>query len=132
MLAPANALRGTVLVAEDAADLRALSVIYLKRLGLTVIEAANGQEAVDLAIEHRPDAILMDIEMPVLDGLQAAKLLREQGYSRPILATTAHAGEPHRTLALAAGCNELLSKPISYAVLRAALDGAMSAPSIPT
>lgn len=129
LLAPANALRGTVLVAEDAADLRALSVIYLKRLGLTVIEAANGQEAVDLAIEHRPDAILMDIEMPVLDGLQAVKLLREQGYSRPILATTAHTGEPHRTLALAAGCNELLSKPISYAVLRAALDGAMSAPS---
>ena len=126
-----KALNGTVLVAEDADDLRALSVIYLKRLGLTVLEAANGREAVDSAIKNNPDAILMDLEMPVLGGLDAVKALRAQGYSRPILATTAHTGEPHRTLALAAGCNDLLSKPISYAVLRVALDGAMSARTAP-
>jgi signal transduction histidine kinase/DNA-binding NarL/FixJ family response regulator len=122
-----SALHGTILVAEDADDLRALSVLYLKRLGLTVLEAANGREAVELALKGAPDAILMDLEMPIMGGLEAVKNLRERGYSRPILATTAHAGEPHRTLALAAGCNDLLSKPISYAVLRAALDGAMSA-----
>lgn len=122
-----SALHGTVLVAEDADDLRALSVLYLKRLGLTVLEAANGRDAVELALKGAPDAILMDLEMPIMGGLEAVKNLRKRGYSRPILATTAHAGEPHRTLALAAGCNDLLSKPISYAVLRAALDGAMGA-----
>ena len=62
-----------------------------------------------------------------MSGLDAVKHLRELGFSRPILATTAHSGEPHRTHALAAGCNDMLSKPISFAVLRAALDGAMGA-----
>ena len=122
-----HALHGTVLVAEDADDLRALCVFHLKRLGLTVLEATNGREAVDTALAAHPDAILMDLEMPVMNGLDAVKQLRELGFSRPILATTAHAGEPHRTLALAAGCNDLLSKPISSAVLRAALDGAIGA-----
>jgi signal transduction histidine kinase/AmiR/NasT family two-component response regulator len=124
---PVHALHGTVLVAEDASDLRALAVMHLKRLGLTVLQAANGREAVDAALAGQPDAILMDLEMPVMSGLDAVKHLRELGFSRPILATTAHAGEPHRTLALAAGCNDMLSKPISFAILRAALDGAMGA-----
>ena len=124
---PVHALHGTVLVAEDAGDLRALAVMHLRRLGLTVLEATNGREAVDAAMAGQPDAILMDLEMPVMNGLDAVKHLRELGFSRPILATTAHAGEPHRTLALAAGCNDMLSKPISFAVLRAALDGAMGA-----
>ena len=122
-----HALHGTVLVAEDADDLRALCVFHLKRLGLTVLEATNGREAVDTALAAHPDAILMDLEMPVMNGLDAVKKLRALGFSRPILATTAHAGEPHRTLALAAGCNDMLSKPISFAVLRAALDGAIGA-----
>ena len=116
-----------LMVAEDADDLRARSVMHLRRLGLTVLEAVNGREAVDCAIESQPDAILMDLEMPVMSGLDAVRHLRELGFSRPILATTAHAGEPYRTLALAAGCNDMLSKPISFAVLRAALDGAMAA-----
>ena len=122
-----RALYGTVLVAEDSPDLRALSVMHLKRPGLTVLEAVNGREAVDLALSGQPDAILMDLEMPVMSGLEAVKHLREVGFSRPILATTAHTGEPHLTLALAAGCNDMLSKPISFAILRAALDGAMGA-----
>ena len=120
-----QALYGTVLVAEDADDLRALAVMHLRRLGLTVLEAVNGREAIDQALAHQPDAILMDIEMPLMGGLDAVRHLRELGFSRPILATTAHAGEPHRTLALAAGCNDMLSKPISFAVLRTALDGAI-------
>ena len=122
-----HALHGTVLVAEDASDLRALAVMHLKRLGLTVLQAANGREAIDVALAGQPDAILMDLEMPVMNGLDAVKHLRELGFSSPILATTAHSGEPHRTHALAAGCNDMLSKPISFAVLRAALDGAMGA-----
>ena len=122
-----KSLRGTVLVAEDANDLRALAVVYLKRLGLTVLEAVNGQEAVVMAMRDNPSAILMDLEMPILHGLDAVKTLRSLGFSRPILAMTAHTGEPHRTQALAAGCNDIISKPVSYAALRATLDGALSA-----
>ncbi|MBK9626082.1 MAG: CHASE2 domain-containing protein [Rhodocyclaceae bacterium] len=120
-------LRGTVLVADDADELRALSVFYLKKLGLIALEATNGQEAVEIALRENPDAILMDIEMPVMRGLEAASLLRERGYARPILALSAHSGGDERVRCLAAGCNDLLSKPVSRTRLREALDGAMSA-----
>ncbi len=120
-------LHGTVLLAEDTPDLRSLAVMYLKRLGLDVIEAVNGQEAVDLALLHRPDAILMDLEMPVLHGLEAVKQLRGRGFGGPILAMTAHTGDDQRALALAAGCNDMLSKPVSRTGLRTALDGVLSA-----
>lgn len=125
--APADLLHGTVLVAEDTDDLRTLAVMYLKRLGLTVLEAVNGQAAVDIAMRDHPDAILMDLEMPVLHGLEAVKQLRARGYSRPILAMTAHSTADDRERCLAAGCNDMLSKPVSRAGLRAALDGALSA-----
>ena len=120
-------MNGVVMIAEDADDLRGLAVIYLKRFGLSVLQAKNGREAVDLALEHVPDVVLMDMEMPVLHGLEAVRELRGAGFGRPILAMTAHGGEPHRTLALAAGCNDVLPKPVSQAVLRAALDSALSA-----
>lgn len=120
-------MNGVVLIAEDADDLRGLAVIYLKRFGLSVLQAKNGHEAVDLALQHAPDVILMDMEMPVLHGLEAVRELRAAGFGRPILAMTAHGGEPHRTLALAAGCNDVLPKPVSQAVLRAALENALSA-----
>ena len=116
-------LRGTVLVADDADELRALSVFYLKKLGLIALEATNGQEAVEIALRENPDAILMDIEMPVMRGLEAASLLRERGYARPILALSAHSGGDERVRCLAAGCNDLLSKPVSRTRLREALDG---------
>ena len=119
-------MNGTVLIADDADDLRGLAVIYLKRFGLTAIQARNGREAVDLAARHAPDVILMDMEMPVLHGLDAVKELRNAGYGRQVLAMTANGGEPHRTLALAAGCNDVLVKPVSQAKLRAALDSALS------
>jgi signal transduction histidine kinase/ActR/RegA family two-component response regulator len=122
----AGALRGTVLVADDAPDLRALTVLHLKRLGLTVLQAQDGQQAVDIALQALPNAILMDMEMPLLHGLEAVKILRAKGFSAPILAMTAHAGEPHRTLALAAGCNDVLAKPVKFSVLRAVLDGALA------
>jgi signal transduction histidine kinase/ActR/RegA family two-component response regulator len=122
---PVQGMHGVVLVVEDANDLRRLVGIYLKRLGLTVLEAVDGAQAVDLALRERPDAILMDMEIPVMHGLDAVKALRAQGFSRPILAMTAHLGEEQRTLALAAGCNDLLTKPVSFTTLQLALDGAL-------
>lgn len=122
-----DALHGTVLLAEDSADVRALMLIYLKRLGVTVVEAVNGREAVDFALREAPDAILMDMEMPVLNGFDAVRTLRAQGFVQPILALTGHADAAQHALILAAGCNEVLTKPVSRATLRAALDGALAA-----
>ena len=121
-------LKGTVLVAEDAGDLRELAVLYLKSFGLGVIEAVNGAEAVTLALRDQPDAILMDLEMPVLGGLEAATQLRQSTYGGAILALTGHSAASVRAQALAAGCNDLLSKPVSRAQLHAALERALRAP----
>jgi len=114
-----------VLVAEDADDLRMLAVLYLKRLGHAALEAANGQEAVQLTLNEQPDAVLMDMEMPVLHGLDAVRQLRAAGYGKPILAVTAHTDWSSMQKALLAGCNETLRKPLGLAQLKAALDNAL-------
>jgi CheY-like chemotaxis protein len=124
--ASAPLLRGTVLVAEDMADIRALVVRHLKRLGLTVLEAENGKQAVDIALSQRPDAVLMDMEMPVVAGAEATRTLRQCGYSNPILALTAHKGEEERRIALAAGCNTVLAKPLTRGSLQVALAAALA------
>ena len=119
-------LRGTVLVAEDMPDIRALVVRHLKRLGLTVLEAENGKQAVEIALSQRPDAVLMDMDMPVVAGAEATRTLRQCGYSHPILALTAHKGEEERRLALAAGCNTVLAKPLTRGSLQVALAAALA------
>lgn len=119
-------LSGHVLVAEDAKDLRDLAVLYLKSFGLAASEAVNGEEAVALALDGRPDAILMDLEMPVLGGLDAARQLRQQGFGGLILALTGHSAASVRAQALAAGINDVLSKPVSRVQLHGALSGLLS------
>ena len=83
-------LRGGVLLAEDSEDNQRLISFYLKRLGLEVTIVENGEQAVNCALDKPFDLVLMDIQMPVLDGVSAAKLLRHQGYTAPIVALTAH------------------------------------------
>ncbi len=124
--AAAAPLSGTVLVAEDMADIRALVVRHLKRLGLVVLEAENGEQAVEITLSKRPDAVLMDMEMPVIPGAEATRTLRLCGYSAPILALTAHKGEDERRFALAAGCNAVLEKPLTRGSLQVALASALA------
>ncbi len=114
-----------VLVAEDADDLRMLAVLYLKRLGHTALEATNGQEAVKLTLTEQPDTVLMDMEMPVLHGLDAVRRLRAAGYTRPILAVTSHTDRSSMQKALLAGCNETLRKPLGLAQLKSVLANAL-------
>ena len=123
----AAVLSGTVLVAEDMADIRALVVRHLKRLGLMVLEAENGEQAVEMTLSKRPDAVLMDMDMPVIPGAEATRTLRLCGYSRPILALTAHKGEKEQKRALAAGCNAVLEKPLTRGSLQVALSSALAA-----
>lgn len=102
-----------ILVVDDFDDTRWLLRTWLERRGFRVIEAENGNEAVFEALNKSPDLIIMDLEMPELDGLSATRQIR--GDSRladvPIVAVSAYGAEQFRGLALQAGCNEYVSTP---------------------
>jgi CheY-like chemotaxis protein len=106
-----------VLVAEDGDDNQRLIARLLERAGLEVEIAANGRHAVDRVLgaerEARPfDAVLMDMQMPELDGYAATQALRDGGYTRPIIALSAHAMHEDRERCFTAGCDDFAPKPI--------------------
>jgi len=108
-----NLLSGIkVLVVEDSPDNQTLVQQFLSRKGATVEFANNGQEGVTMALGSDYDIVLMDIQMPVLDGYEATKTLRKQGFKKPIVALSAHAMKEDRDKSFQAGCNEHLVKPI--------------------
>lgn len=109
----------SILIAEDIDSNYLLVKAILKTFTLT--RAKTGREAVDLAREHRYDAILMDMKMPVMDGLEATRLIREFDTQTPIVAVTANAFDSDREEALAAGCNAFVTKPIKKSDLEALL-----------
>jgi len=106
-----------VLVVDDSADNRLLIESILRRKGIIVETADNGRMGVDMALGKTYDIILMDIQMPVLDGLQATAELRKRGYKKPIVALTAHAMNEEREKTRFAGANAHLTKPIEIATL---------------
>lgn len=122
---PSPAADGTVgrriLLADDNEDTRALSALYLARMGHTVLEAGDGQEALEIGQQQQPDAVLMDMLMPRMDGLSATRALRAGGYAGPIIALTALAAEDDARAILAAGCTAFLTKPITPEALREGL-----------
>lgn len=101
-----------VLVADDAEENRELLSLVLSELGISVTLAANGQEALDRIAENTFDAVLMDIQMPVLDGFQAIAQLRKQGNDLPVVALTANAMKGYEHRLLEAGFSHYQSKPI--------------------
>ncbi|MCA1633895.1 MAG: response regulator [Acidobacteria bacterium] len=108
--------RWTVLVAEDDADVRLMMRTLLEMKGYGVLEAGDGQETVALAREARPDIILMDLQLPRLNGFAVVRSIRqnEQLRSVPILIVSGHDPARHRDLALAAGCNGYVQKPVDF------------------
>jgi CheY-like chemotaxis protein len=96
----------------------------LEAKGYQVIEAANGQEAVDLSKSVHLDLILMDLDLPILDGIAAAQKIRKQSEMRvvPIVAVTAYPMSYTRVKAFAKGCNEYMAKPIDFTQLDQLLD----------
>jgi len=126
-LPPSRLLPVRVLLAEDGRDNQMLVKAILSKAGATCDVAADGRAAVDRALAAERDgapydAILMDMQMPVLDGVAATAELRASGYRRPIIALTANAMESDRNRCLAAGCNDFASKPIDRAKLLATLE----------
>jgi CheY-like chemotaxis protein len=101
-----------VLLAEDAPDNQYLISYLLKKNGASVDVVDNGGEAVQKVLSADYDVVLMDIQMPVLDGFDATRELRRRGFARPIIALTAHAMREERDECMRAGCTDHLSKPI--------------------
>ncbi len=108
----AQRFQGEVLVVEDTPELQLLERRMLEAMGLSVTVAGNGQEGLQRALQHRYDLILMDMMMPVMDGVTATRSLRELAYRGPIVALSANAMQHHRQQFEEAGCNAILSKPI--------------------
>ncbi|MBX3041949.1 MAG: PAS domain-containing protein, partial [Bdellovibrionaceae bacterium] len=106
-----------ILIVDDAPDNQVLVSRYLSRAGAVFETAENGNVAVQKAMSGDFDLILMDIQMPVMDGLQALKALKSKNYSRPIVALTAHALKSERERCLSAGFDEYLTKPIDRVLL---------------
>jgi CheY-like chemotaxis protein len=106
----------TILVVEDYEDTSLAMRLALEDLGYRILEASDGEQAVRIALEERPDIILMDLSLPVLDGLDATRRIREQPdmADTVIVAVTAHIEPDYRTKALAAGCNAYVTKPIDF------------------
>jgi signal transduction histidine kinase/ActR/RegA family two-component response regulator len=120
-----------VLLAEDGPDNQRLITAMLSRAGMEVSVAENGRIAVERALaawhDDEPyDAILMDMQMPELDGYSAASLLRTQGYTGPIIALTAHAMSGDRDKCLQAGCDDYATKPVNRVTLIRTVQEAVS------
>ena len=109
----------TVLVVDDFDDTRLLLRTWLERRGFRVVEAENGIEAIQRAETESPDLIIMDMQMPQLDGLSATRRIRDLKSlsSVPIVAVSAYGADQFREQALAAGCDEYVSTPFEPATL---------------
>jgi CheY-like chemotaxis protein len=107
----------SILLVEDSADNAALICYYFDSLGINIDVANNGLEAVLKTKDKKYDCILMDIQMPDMDGLEATRRIRQQGYTAPIIALTAHALPAETEKSLEAGCDLHLTKPVTKAKL---------------
>ena len=114
-----DATGAKVLLVEDTEDNRFMMRRLLEMVGYTVVEARNGQEAVRLAEDETPELILMDLSLPIIDGLAATRLIRQipSAETTPIIAVSAHDTVDFEQEAFAAGCNGYVTKPIDFASL---------------
>jgi two-component system cell cycle response regulator DivK len=108
-----------VLLVEDTEDNRFMMRRLLEMSGFEVVEARNGEEAVRMACDKRPEMILMDLSLPIIDGLAATRRIRAlPGFETvPIVAVSAHDTADFHADALAAGCNSYITKPIDFGQL---------------
>ena len=120
-----------ILLVEDNELNRDMLSRRLMRRGYEVLLAVDGGEAVRMAEEEQPDIILMDLSLPVLDGLEATMEIRSNAHvaTMPILALTAHAMTSDRERALAAGCDDFDTKPVEFKRLLSKIEALLPPPS---
>jgi two-component system cell cycle response regulator DivK len=111
----------TILIAEDT-DSNYLLVAIVLRKRYQLLHAMNGEEAVEMYHTHHPDAILMDVSMPVMNGWEATRIIREEDTDIPIIALTANAFDSDRVKSFDAGCTDYMTKPITPTALLNRLD----------
>ena len=118
----------TVLIVEDSDDARYFMRLALEQLGYLVVEADNGAMALEVAERERPDIILMDLSLPIMDGLAATEKIRSSGGLRaiPIVAVTAHQETDFRAGAKAAGFDAYVTKPIDIDFLSDLIKGLLA------
>ena len=123
-----NEDQATVLLVEDTEDNRQMMGRLLEMSGFRVVEATNGQEAVEVAARENPKIILMDLSLPFIDGLAATRRIRSlPGLNKvPIVAVSAHDTADFHQEALAAGCDAYLTKPIDFSELEEVMRRMMS------
>ena len=115
--------KSVVLVVDDGKTNRNIVSVVLKRHGQQILEAENGQQACDIMASQHVDVVLMDMQMPVMDGYTATRTLRERGFTLPIVALTGNATDEDEQKSTDAGCNGLLPKPIEIDTLIKTLGG---------
>jgi two-component system, cell cycle response regulator DivK len=115
-----------ILVVEDNDENWDMISRRLQRRGYRVVRAADGQEAVEMAARERPDLILMDVSLPVMDGLEATRRIRAHAQTTPIIALTAHAMSGDRDRALQAGCDDYHTKPVELPRLLAQMEALLA------
>ncbi|MBT3308526.1 MAG: response regulator [Gammaproteobacteria bacterium] len=115
-------LEGRVLLAEDTVQLQRLAVLLIEKCGLQVDVAENGREALEMGLQKNYGLILMDMQMPEMDGIEATQALSDQGCKIPVVALTANVMQQHREAFEEAGCRGFLSKPIRRSMLYAVLE----------
>lgn len=102
----------TVLYADDNLEIIELVKVLIERAGYQLLTARDGNEAVQVSLEENPDLVLMDINMPGMDGLSAVRQLRDDGFNNPIIMLTASDSEEDRDRAIDAGSDEYVLKTI--------------------
>jgi len=122
-----------ILLVEDNADNQEIYRIILAHHGYSVLQAWDGESGVRMAREHMPDLILMDLTMPVIDGLEATRMLKADPATAaiPIIALTAHAMQEDEAAAEAAGCIAFLAKPAEPRVVAAEVKRVLTLPREP-
>ena len=106
-------VKGSILIAEDNEDNQQLLSILLSEIGAEITFVENGQEAIDKTRGKTYDLILMDMQMPVMGGIEATKILRQSNYTNPIIALNANAMQSDYDACVYAGCDDFLTKPIN-------------------
>ena len=113
---------GRVLLAEDTIENQKLISLHLRKSGIKAMIVDDGKQAVEAALEQEFDLVIMDMQMPVLNGLGAMRQLRQAGYTKPIVALTANTSQSDKDSCLDAGADGFLSKPIDFDKFFAVLD----------